>query len=63
MDIAFLTMCASAVDLLHVRAVFSPLDNFFRLLSCCQPHHHNHHEHHEQEEQEELEAPDLQLTS
>ena len=59
-DIAFLTMCASAIDLLHVRAEFSPLDNICRLLSCCQPDHHDHHDHHEQEEHED---PDIHLTS
>jgi len=59
-DIAFLTMCASAIDLLHVRAVFSPLDNVLRLLSCCQPDLHDLHDHHGQEEDE---AQDLQLTS
>ena len=59
-DIAFLTMCASAIDLLHVRAVFSPLDNILRVLSCCQP---DHHDHHDPQDQEEYEAPDLQLTA
>ena len=35
-DIAFLTMCASAIDLLHVRALFSPKDHLTNLLSCFQ---------------------------
>ena len=34
-DIAFLTMCASAIDLLHVRAMFSPVDHLTNLLYCC----------------------------
>ena len=62
-DIAFLPMCASAIDLLHVRAVFSPLDNVLRLLSCCQPDLHDLHDLHDHHGQEEDEAQDLQLTS
>ena len=34
-DIAFLTMCASAIDLLHVRARLSPVDHLTNIFSCC----------------------------
>ena len=39
-DIAFLTICASAIDLLHVRAVLNPVDNLSRLVSCCDTNNH-----------------------
>lgn len=34
-DIAFLTMCASTLDMLHMRATFSPIDNLLHWISCC----------------------------
>ena len=38
MDIAFITICASAIDLLHVRARLSPWDNVCHLITSlgCQ---------------------------
>ena len=35
-DIAFITICASALDLLHLRSRLSPLDNIFHWISCFQ---------------------------
>ena len=35
-DIAFIAICASALDLLHARSRLSPLDNFFHWISCLQ---------------------------
>ena len=34
-DIAFITICASSIDLLHVRASVSPLDQLLHCVSCC----------------------------
>ena len=34
-DIAFLTMCASTIDLLTMRATFSPIDHLLHWVSCC----------------------------
>ena len=35
-DIAFIAICASALDLLHARSRISPLDNIFHWVSCLQ---------------------------
>ena len=35
-DIAFIAICASALDLLHARSRLSPLDNIFHWISCLQ---------------------------